>query len=104
MCHLHSRSIWRNLRHVVIQICVIEVGVELAKGRLRLIYIKGREFLLWLSTLASHWSGDSDVRSLSLCGKWMTRTSVWQRTVRKRPRLVEVTVGAKLRIEVEWRA
>jgi hypothetical protein len=83
-----------------------EVGIDLVKGRLRLgIYAKRREVWLWLSTLASHWSGDSDVRSLLLRGKRMTRTPKWQGIVRKRPRVVEVTVGAKLWIEVvEWRA
>jgi hypothetical protein len=108
MCHLHSGSIWQDLRHVVVvlQVGEVEVGVKLVEGRLRLgIYAKGREVWLWLSTLASHGSGDSNVWSLLLCGKRMTRTPMWQRSVRKRPRLVEVTVGAKLRIEVvEWRA
>lgn len=34
----------------------------------------------------------------------MTTTSLWQRSVGKLPRLLKVTVGAKMRIDREWRA
>jgi hypothetical protein len=39
-------------------------------------------------------------------GNQMTTTGLWQRSVRKLvlPRLIEVTVGAKMRKDREWRA
>lgn len=34
----------------------------------------------------------------------MTRTSLWRRSIRKLPRLVEAIVVAKMRKDREWRA
>jgi hypothetical protein len=102
--HLHSGSVWRYLgTHVVGQVGVVEIGIELQRGRLRLlIYTKGREVRVWRSNVASRRPGDSNGRSL---WSWdqLTTTSLWQRGVWNLPRLVEVTVGAKVREDCEWR-
>jgi hypothetical protein len=106
-CDLHRCIIWRDLRHVVVkvQVCVVEIGIKLMQGRLRLtIYIKGREIVVWRSNFASSRPDDSNVGRLLLRGNQMTRTSMWQRSVGNLPRLIEATVGAKMRIDGEWRA
>jgi hypothetical protein len=101
----HGRSIWGNVgTHVVLQVGIIKVGGELERGRLRLVIYttKGHEVLMWLSTVGSCGPGDSN--------GWIWRswdqltTTLWQRSVRKLPRLVEAIVGAKDRIDCEWRA
>jgi hypothetical protein len=87
------------------QVCVVEIGIKLMQGRLRLtIYIKGREIVVWRSNFASSRPDDSNVGRLLLRGNQMTRTSMWQRSVGNLPRLIEATVGAKMRIDGEWRA
>lgn len=59
----------------------------------------GREIRLWRSkdlTACSRCAGDSD--AWSLCRVYqMTRTMLWQRRVRKLPRVLVETIWAKLR-------
>lgn len=104
---MNRRVLWCYLRrHVVWEICVVEVGIELQRGRLRLVVYstEGREVWVWRSNLASRSTGDSNARSLWSWNQ-MTTTSLWQRSVRNLlPRIVEVTVGAKMRKDREWRA
>jgi hypothetical protein len=93
-------------RHVVREIYVVgEVGIELQRGLRLVIYsAKGREVWVWRSNLASRSAGDSNARSLWSWNQ-MTTTLLWQRTVRKMlPRIVGVTVGAKIWKDREWRA
>jgi len=72
-------------------------------GRLRLVIytIKGHEAWVWRSKIASRGPGDSDARGLWSRNQ-MTRTSLlWQRSVRKLPRIV---VAKVLRKDGQWRA
>lgn len=107
--YLNGRDVWRELRpHGVRIIVEVEVGIELQRGRLRLVIYaaKGREIWVWRSKIASRGAGDSDARSLACRTQMMTTPVLWQRSVRKLlvPRGVEVTVGAKMRKGREWRA
>lgn len=66
--YLDGRCIWRELGpHGVRDIVVVEVGVQLQRGRLRLVIYaaKGREVVVWRSKIASRRAGDSDAWSLA---------------------------------------
>jgi hypothetical protein len=105
---LNGRSFRRYLgSHIAVIIRIIQVGVQV-EGRLRLVMIyttiKGNVARVWRSKLASSSSCDSYARSLWSWNQ-MTTTLLWQSTVWKLlPRMLKVTVGAKIRIDREWRA
>jgi hypothetical protein len=72
----------------------------LKRRRLRLIYTtKGREVWVWLSKVGSR-PGESNARSW-IWDQLTTTLVLWQSVL---PRLVEVSVGAKMRKDREWRA